>query len=389
MTTKIDGMSFGQIDAEPANAKVLEGDALNSTPGRPNVTKNEIVVKLRNRIASGLLRPGMRLPSHREIRREFNANIVTVGRAIDQLKAEGFVDTFGARGTFVSERPPHLFRYALIFPTHPSEWDWPRFWDALAKEAGKAGRDGEVELAVYFDIDLVGHAGSAGYAQLVEDLEAHRFAGLIFACPPILVRGTPLVEMPGIPRVAIMTAPNPEFPDLVRIELDRSAFIQQSIAYLASKGRRRLAVLTVPNDLPAMARSAQQEAAAHGMELRPYWIQSVHHAAPKSAQAIVQLLMSAPPGERPDALFITDDHLVECATAGLVDSGVKVSIDIDVVAHSNFPWPPHGAVPVKRIGFDAGQVLEACIASIDQLRRAGDVSPVAVIPPVFDDEVAE
>jgi DNA-binding LacI/PurR family transcriptional regulator len=124
------------------------------------------------------------------------------------------------------------------------------------------------------------------------------------------------------------------------------------------------------------------------MTMRPYWVQGVHLAAPQLARNCMHLLLHENQRERPNALIISDDNLVEFATAGLIVAGVRVPDDLEVVAHCNFPWPTPSVVPVKRLGYEVSRVLQACLDSID-LQRRGETAPEAtVIPAVFEEEVA-
>ena len=354
---------------------------------RIDVTRGEIVAHLRNRITSGELAPGSRLPTYRGLQSLLQANMVTVGRAIDQLKGEGFIDTQGARGTFVVDHPPHLFRYALVFPSHPSDATWPRFWEALAKEAATIERDGPCEMPIYYDVDQISHPGSASYTKLVDDVLAHRFAGLIFAADPWVVRDTPLLSEAGMPCVSL-TRPQPvDYPNLATVCLDTEGLFHKALDYLVARGRKRLAVLTVPVEMDRLLEFITREAARRGMEIQPHWLQAVSPAEPRPAQACMHLLMHGSQSRRPDALFVTDDNLVEYATAGLVDAGVRVPDDLDVVAHCNFPWPTTGAVPVQRVGFDARECLRACVYSIDQQRREKVVPSPIAISAIFEEEL--
>lgn len=345
----------------------------------------EIVLALRRRITVGELAPGSRLPTHRELRRELNANIVTLGRAIDQLRQEGFVDTQGARGTFVSARPPHLFRYALVFPSHPSEPNWSRFWEALAKEAVTVQRDGALEIPIYYDVANEHRNTEGDYERLLDDMRSHRLAGLIFASHPWAVHKTPLLDEPGIPRVAVMDAVS-AYPNVAVVTTAGGALIERALDYLAAKGHKRLGVLTVPMQ-GERTETLMRQAAARGLETRPYWIQTTSSGTPRSAQACIHLMMRDGQVDRPDALLVTDDNLVEYASAGLVDAGVRVPADVDVVVHCNFPWPTPSVVAVRRVGFDADQVLMACINSIDEQRRSGRVPPPVTVPALFEEEL--
>ena len=127
--------------------------------------------------------------------------------------------------------------------------------------------------------------------------------------------------------------------------------------------------------------------AAHGMESREYWTQSTALPIAETARNAMHLLLHRGQAERPDALIILDDNLVEHATAGIQDAGLSVPNDIEVVAHCNFPWLAASRVPVHHLGYDVRQVLELCIASISSQRAGKTVATENLVPALFQEEV--
>src|SRR4051812_34234140 len=108
--------------------------------GRPPERTDEIVRRLRGRIVGGALMPGVQMPTRVEIEQEFGASRGTVQRALQELQRDGFVRVSGRQGTFVSEEPPHLTNYALVFPTVPGDATWSRFFATLNQEAASLAR---------------------------------------------------------------------------------------------------------------------------------------------------------------------------------------------------------------------------------------------------------
>lgn len=65
----------------------------------------QIVEQVKSAIASARLRPGDKLPTHRDMAREIVVAPLTVKKAYDILEMEGLIIQEQGRGSFVSERP--------------------------------------------------------------------------------------------------------------------------------------------------------------------------------------------------------------------------------------------------------------------------------------------
>lgn len=345
--------------------------------------QEEIVFALRERIVAGRLAPGSQLPTRAEIEQDFNASPVTVQRALEHLKRDGFVEVNGRRGTYVAENPPHLTRYALVFAAMPSSGvRWPRFWSTLSHEAPGIEKELDRHLTLYYDINE--EQNSRDYHQLVQEVRSHRVAGLIFPWNPSPIGPTPLLDEPDIPRVVL--AQCWQKVSVPAVCLDNRSFFDKSLAYLRGQGRRRVAFMNIAGfDTAETREMAQEAAAAHGVKTEPYWWQIADPASPTSAHNIARLLFQGPADLRPDALVITDDNVAEGATAGLAIAGLAGAVG--VVTHANFPMPPTTAVPSRRLGYDAREVLRAFIHCIDRQRQGEKIDTPAVIPAVFEDEL--
>lgn len=75
-------------------------------PGDDVPIYRQIVWQVTDAIASGLVKAGDRLPSHRELAGELVIAPLTVKKAYDELERDGLIDTQRGRGTFVSEKLP-------------------------------------------------------------------------------------------------------------------------------------------------------------------------------------------------------------------------------------------------------------------------------------------
>jgi len=350
-----------------------------------------ILEQLRATIVGGELPPGSKLPTHDELKRRYAASRATIQGVIDELRDQGFVRSKGRAGTVVSDAPPHLCRYGFAVPQHPdTDPDgWPGFIVSLTSEA-IALQDGRarMDIPIFYGLEEKGAGGQGkeghDYAALSEQVAAHRLAGVIFAYAPFNLRGSPIMETPGIPRVTLMR--DVEIPGTCVVFPDLASFIDKALDYLESRGRRRIGIVSVPETKVFMNYLAAS-IARRQLETRPYWTQIVSHRIGPGVLHTVELLMNKEHPCRPDGLVITDDNLVPHATAGLIAAGVSVPQEVDVVAHCNFPRPTPSMLEVKRLGFDARDVLKACIARIDEQRRGETPQPLTLIPAYFDDEI--
>jgi DNA-binding LacI/PurR family transcriptional regulator len=349
---------------------------------RPLVKQEAILDSLRQQIVSGKLGPGGRMPTRDELGRHFGVTRVTLQRAMDQLTRDGFIYSRGKLGTFVSENPPHLSSYALVFYSTPEDPGWPRFWTALANEAMALARVGPIKFSTYYGV--TGSTDNEDYQRLLHDIHAHRLAGLIFSALPDSLAHTPIVAGSTTPRVAIMW-PKPGC-HVPAVYPDLSSFVDRALDALAARGRRRVAVVSNSPWWDQMEEAFLQGVKTRGMEFRPYWAQMVD--VPNALRA-VHLLMHDEQKTRPDGLIIADDNLVEHAVAGLLAAGVRVPADVEVVAHCNFPWPVPNVVPVLRLGFDARKVMAASLESL-AAQRCGQSPPEFVrVKAQFEEETIQ
>ena len=64
----------------------------------------DVMAEIQSKITRSVLRPGDRLPTIAEAARQYSVNGNTVLRAFAELKRDGFVETRGRNGSFVSDR---------------------------------------------------------------------------------------------------------------------------------------------------------------------------------------------------------------------------------------------------------------------------------------------
>jgi GntR family transcriptional regulator, arabinose operon transcriptional repressor len=66
--------------------------------------RQDITLEIRRRILTGQYAPGQRIPPERQLEEEFGCSRLTVAKAMTPLVADGLIERYRGRGTFVSQR---------------------------------------------------------------------------------------------------------------------------------------------------------------------------------------------------------------------------------------------------------------------------------------------
>jgi GntR family transcriptional regulator len=106
----------------------------------------QIMRQITEAIAAGRLKPGDKLPSHRELSEQLVVAPLTVKKAYDELEALGYIETQRGRGTFVSARLPRADRSAHREEIHQAA-------RALLSKAYLAGMDFEGVVKLLEKVD--------------------------------------------------------------------------------------------------------------------------------------------------------------------------------------------------------------------------------------------
>lgn len=357
---------------------------LKPTRLRSKVKQDQIVDSLRDAILDGTYDAGGRLPTQIELAQQFAVSGFTVQRAVDRLAREGFVRKRQRHGTRVVESPPHLTNLALVLPLDPATGaHYSKLYQALTQAAVAFQHRTARNVFQFHGVDR--HADTENRQRLLDHLQAHQLAGIIFASPPFELAGTPILDQPGVPRVCL--AGRQWYPHVPAVTPDGHSFFDKALDYLAARGRRRVAMLLVPGLLPPGDEYLTQALAKRGLSSPPHWQLTLGQVAAEGAHNCVRLLMHGAGRERPDGLIIADDNLVEHAQAGLIAAGARVPDDVEVIEHCNFPWPRANVLATKRLGYDINALLRTCVDLIDRQRRGEEAPGFSTVPAVFEEEM--
>lgn len=316
---------------------------------------HHVVDDLRQRIASGELAPGARLPTWSELSASYAVGRPTLMRAMALLREEGFVVGDSTRASYVAATPPCHSRIGIVFGSHPGDPGWNAYWQITEQQAAIQAGLGGWESVVYHQVDT--WRGSASTDRLREDLSAHRLAGLVIASHG---NTNHLVEhlAPAVPAVQLggtQLQPGARAGFHLDIEAQRTAFA----AALRAAGVTRIAVLSPGEDVVAAMDPAL---AAAGIGGPAHWRFALPLHGYRAVANTVRTLLDA--AEPPDGLLITDDNLVPGAAAGLMAAGVEVGRALQVVAHRNWPAEPGHDLPFRWVGFDLAAMFARALAAL-------------------------
>lgn len=322
-----------------------------------------IARELRRQITDGTYAPGARLPTRAELTLRYDVSNLTVQRALDRLTNDGFAVPRGRAGTFVAEHLPHLTRYALLFPTKLSADSNPNlFWLTLAECARRVSKEG-VKISIIEG--FAGRDGFDGYGRLLQDIQADRVAGLVFASDPAALRDTPLVRDPAVCKTGFMSRAIDGVPV---VTMNGENFLTQAGTRLRELGRRRVAVVVVDRLDITFAQTVRRVLLGLGLECPDHAVLAAPLEKTAWVGPLVKLLWSMPKDRRPDGLILTDQNHVAPALSSLREAGCDVGKDMAIVAHCNLPLVAGGGEPIDWLGYDIEAGLRQCMANIDDMR---------------------
>ncbi len=330
-----------------------------SAKRRPPDRQDEIVRYFRNRIFDGRLRPGDCLPDRMAIKEQFHVSYLTVQRAFNRMIACGFVDSIPSKGTFVSERQPHLRRFALVFPPLPTKdaGFQNRFYEALIAAASIIS-DGNTTFEVYKNVD--NRESREDYPRLLRDVEHKSLAGMIFPFDPWPLMETPVLSS-GIPYAAVMSGR--EKPDcLADGRHGFSLFMKTAVGHLADAGCRKIACLAhIGLDASNLAIMLRNELESRELQFKEEWLQAGTIGMAEWNRRLIRILFPESRASNPDGLIILDDNVAWSVFGEIVRMGIKVPGKLKIVSHCNYPFDDKPPFPVDFLGYDIVRMLSDCV----------------------------
>jgi DNA-binding LacI/PurR family transcriptional regulator len=351
----------------------------------PTEKHGALTARIRKDIIGGRFQPGKRLPGRTRLAARFGVSSVTLQRAIDTLAEEGLLTGIPRQGTVVADHPPHLHHYGLLYPWKPTpKKPWPRNWRAMDAAARELLDQRPNRLVNFYDSDI--QQSLASHQALLDEVAAHRLAGLIRPATPVAHLADLMASGGGAFPIVVYGSTTLPGVATIRHKTDAAP---RMLDYLAVRGRRRVGQLAPGAWFEDSSYEARflHPLPERGMRCDPRWIQVILPHVPQGARHVAELLAGAPDG--PDAIIVHDDNIVQEAIDGIRAAGKRIPEDIELVVWGNFPWPERYSAPVKRFGVDMLQLVGQAKNYIDACRSGDSPEPVIEVDVIAEDEVKQ
>ncbi|GIW81752.1 MAG: LacI family transcriptional regulator [Gemmatales bacterium] len=298
---------------------------------RPPTLVTQVEQLLRQAIADGTF-AGDRLPTEVELAEQLGVSRETVRRAAEALQREGLLVKFRRRGTFTQPPPglpQQLVPRSTLIGYLQADYHSRGREEAATQTISGLMLQGALEQAGNAGFELVvRRAPHTKMAQAFQQMQAHcRLRGIIFASygeEKLLRRAAGL----GLP--IVLLDHDLHLPQINSVRDDSFAGARQAVAYLASKGHRRIAFANWHRaDLnPWRIRGYRQGLRdARLMRKRTWEVQA--ELTETGARHIVESLLAFSP--RPTAVLCFNNTLARLVIDEFRRRGVRVPEDISVM----------------------------------------------------------
>jgi len=356
-----------------------------------------IFTSYRDKIKSGALEPGSKLPTEMEIAAEYSVSRITAIRSLKELELHGYIHRIKGSGSYVNKTQiygrnsnnnsrGHLSLISLVVPFEADiSFDIFKGIEDIAKEQDyfvtfhNSGEDSQEEKRIVEDIISRGSHGVIIYPTAVNNNMDLYSSLLIDKYPFVLIDH----KVPGIETSLICADNQKGFNDIT--------------AHLFGLGHRR--IIMVGTDIYRLSSELERYKGfcqAHlefGVPLPAkhlYDFNDIKDIPPdyraeeeRERRGILHLLdsLEAIPGEnRPTAIAAVNDTIAQMIITIAREQGISIPEDYSVTGFDNLPWAEHlpvplttAAQPVREIGRKAAEELFRNIREPD---RTGTVHTV-------------
>ena len=320
-----------------------------------------LMEELKEKIISGRIQPGEKLPSENQFTVQYSLSRHTVRKALSLLEQEGYIEACHGKGTFCSEKMRHMkkSRNIAVVTTYISDYIFPRLIQGMDNVLSEQG----------YSIILKNTGNSRQKeAKCLEELFQKDIDGLIIepsksqlSCrPPGLYENLEKYQIPYIFIQGIYT----EMKDKPHILMDDARGGYLVTKYLLEQGHRRITGFFKADDIQGIQRHkgyvrALQEA---GIPYDPDLVVWFHTEDRRSKPSMMVKEM-VKTGSLPHGIVCYNDQIAVQVIESLEDCGLQVPKDISVTGYDNSLYAQRGtgittiAHPQERLGEMAAELI--------------------------------
>lgn len=320
-----------------------------------------LMEELKEKIISGRIQPGEKLPSENQFTVQYSLSRHTVRKALSLLEQEGYIEACHGKGTFCSEKMHHMkkSRNIAVVTTYISDYIFPRLIQGMDNVLSEQG----------YSIILKNTGNSRQKeAKCLEELLQKDIDGLIIepsksqlSCRhPGLYENLEKYQIPYIFIQGIYT----EMKDKPHILMDDARGGYLVTKYLLEQGHRRITGFFKADDIQGIQRHkgyvrALQEA---GIPYDPDLVVWFHTEDRRSKPSMMVKEM-VKTGSLPHGIVCYNDQIAVQVIESLEDCGLQVPKDISVTGYDNSLYAQRGtgittiAHPQERLGEMAAELI--------------------------------
>lgn len=320
-----------------------------------------LMEELKEKIISGRIQPGEKLPSENQFTIQYSLSRHTVRKALSLLEQEGYIEACHGKGTFCSEKMRHMkkSRNIAVVTTYISDYIFPRLIQGMDNVLSEQG----------YSIILKNTGNSRQKeAKCLEELLQKDIDGLIIepsksqlSCRhPGLYENLEKYQIPYIFIQGIYT----EMKDKPHILMDDARGGYLVTKYLLAQGHRRITGFFKADDIQGIQRHkgyvrALQEA---GIPYDPDLVVWFHTEDRRSKPSMMVKEM-VKTGSLPHGIVCYNDQIAVQVIESLEDCGLQVPKDISVTGYDNSLYAQRGtgittiAHPQERLGEMAAELI--------------------------------
>lgn len=320
-----------------------------------------LMEELKEKIISGRIQPGEKLPSENQFTVQYSLSRHTVRKALSLLEQEGYIEACHGKGTFCSEKMRHMkkSRNIAVVTTYISDYIFPRLIQGMDNVLSEQG----------YSIILKNTGNSRQKeAKCLEELLQKDIDGLIIepsksqiSCRhPGLYENLEKYQIPYIFIQGIYT----EMKDKPHILMDDARGGYLVTNYLLEQGHRRITGFFMADDIQGIQRHkgyvrALQEA---GIPYDPDLVVWFHTEDRRSKPSMMVKEM-VKTGSLPHGIVCYNDQIAVQVIESLEDCGLQVPKDISVTGYDNSLYAQRGtgittiAHPQERLGEMAAELI--------------------------------